>query len=181
MVRKPEQPFLPIHWILLGFGIFCLVATIIMEIEKYVKAKPLIMRNEAEIKKYMYNWISRGGRVAIFSRDLSWVNEKPMKTLLLTKAKRSELCICVPEIIPLVNELQKAGAEICAYPQLGYIPSSRFTIINYDRADAAVAVGGKKDGKHLIREFAVGEHPFFSVANDLVNILKKVKKLSDSV
>lgn len=179
MVRVPGQPFSPVHWILLSIGIICFIIAVVWEIRKHMKSQPLVMHKDSDIKEYMYNWISRSGRVAIFSRDLSWVSDK-IKKLLLSKAKQSELCICVPKMIPLVDELQKAGAEICSYPELSYIPSSRFTIINCDRADASVAVGGKKQNKHIIREFALGEHPFFAVANDLVHVLKKFENFKSS-
>lgn len=181
MVRVPGQPFSPVHWILLSIGIICFMIAVVWEIRKYMKSHPLVMHNDSDIKKYMHKWISHGGRVAIFSRDLSWVKEKEIKDLLFSKARQSELCICVPETIPLVDALKGAGAEVCTYPELGYIPSSRFTIINCDRADASVAVGGKKQDKHIIREFALGEHPFFAVANDLVNVLKKFESFKSSV
>ena len=49
------------------------------------------------IKKYMHDWIEHGGRVAIWSRDLSWANNYETRGLLLDKAERGELILCLPE------------------------------------------------------------------------------------
>ncbi|MGH7164128.1 MAG: hypothetical protein ACREIS_01225, partial [Nitrospiraceae bacterium] len=121
------------------------IIAITLEIRQWARSRPISLLTDAEIKDYMYKWISRGGRVAIFSRDLSWAVGPEIRTLLSEKARRNELRVCLPENIPsvagLVNELERAGAEVCLYPELHYTPHSRFTIINKDRMDAQVAVG----------------------------------------
>lgn len=58
-------------------------------------------KTTAEINDYMYNWISKGGRVVIFTRDMSWASDARIKDLLLRKAELEELSICVPKKIPL--------------------------------------------------------------------------------
>ncbi|MBA7716071.1 hypothetical protein ES703_125132 [subsurface metagenome] len=119
----------------------------------------------------MYKWISGGGRVEILSHDMSWVSDEEMKELLRSKARKDELCLCLPKEIPLSEELKKEGAQIYTYSELKYVPQSRFTIINSGRMDSQVAVGRRSGEKHVIEEFSIGKHPIFSVANDLVNLI----------
>lgn len=171
MIRPAGQPFTVWQGIVLGVAICLFAGAITLEIRSSLRSKPLSLADETQIRDYMYRWISRGGRVAIFSRDMSWVRDEEMKEMLLSKAHRNELCICLPHKIPLVEELAGEGAEVCVYPELEYVPKSRFTIINRERADAQVAVGRRSEGKHVIQEFAVGDHPFSSVANDLVEVI----------
>ncbi|MCI0562065.1 MAG: hypothetical protein MN733_26555, partial [Nitrososphaera sp.] len=86
----------------------------------------------------------------------------------------NELTICLPDRIALADELEREGARVCLYPRLGYTPQSRFTIINKDRMDSQVAVGRRIRDKHVIEEFSLGEHPVFSVANDLVEVISRL-------
>ena len=122
----------------------------------------------------MYKWIKSSGRTVIFTRDLSWVVDNEMKLMLKNKASEKELIICMPERNKRVIDLEASGAIIIEYGDLDYIPKSRFTITNFDRNDSRIAVG-KSVGtnKHMIEEFASGGHPYFYVATDLVNILKR--------
>src|SRR5260370_30495881 len=120
----------------------------------------------------MVNWISNGGRVVISSRDMTWAHNDPqMHDMLLTKARAGELTLCLPDAIPLSNQLQDAGANIVLYPRLNYVPEARFTIIRYGHMDAKVAVGRMLAAGHAIEELGVGEHPVFAVATDLIQVL----------
>lgn len=180
MIRPSGQPFTFTQGILLGFALLIGVVAIVSEGIAAYKRKPKSLKARSQIRDYMYRWITRGGRVAIFSRDLSWVQDEEMRELLRRKAKRNELCVCLPNEIPLVRELATEGAEVHTYPELEYVPESRFTIINHGRSDAQVAVGGTFKERHVIREFSVGEHPFFSVANDLVEVVARFSQWRES-
>jgi hypothetical protein len=171
MIRPPGQSLTALQGILLGVAICLLIAAIILEIRDFYRKKPLFLSDESQIRDYMYKWISRGGRVAIFSHDMSWVRDEEMKELLRSKARRNELCICLPKKIPLAEELEREGTQICVYPELRYTPQSRFTIINKGRMDAQVAIGRRFGNRHMIQEFSVGQHPVFSIANDLTEII----------
>jgi hypothetical protein len=129
------------------------------------------LRDDAEIKRYMYRWISKGGRVSIFTRDMSWASDERISALLRQKASRAELTLVLPTRIPLAQELEKAGCEVVSYEHLGYVPQSRFTIINKDRMDAHLAVGRRIGDRHIVEEYSVGQHPVFAIANDLVEVL----------
>lgn len=151
-------------------GVFVLAAA--LDIRDRWKRQPRRYKNERDINDYMFRWISRGGRVVIFTRDHTWAHEPRIRELLTTKARRDELTICLPVETELARDLARVGAEILAYPELNYTPASRFTIINDGRNDGAVAIGRQIEGVHTIQEFPTGD-PVFAVTRDLVEILRR--------
>lgn len=140
------------------------------------KRRPHKYKSPEKINDYMFRWIYRGGRVVVFTRDMSWAQDRRIENLLLDKAKRNELSICLPQPIELTQKLSAAGAEIFTYENVEHIPLSRFTIINDGRMDASVAIGRQINGTHVIEEFAVGQHPVFAVAKDLTDIIRGLAK-----
>src|SRR5262245_396895 len=74
-------------------------------------------------------------------------------------------------MIPITNDLQRQGASIVTYEDLNHVPRSRFTIVDFGREGARVAVGVRSGSDHIIQEFRSGFHPFFAVAEDLVKFL----------
>lgn len=133
--------------------------------------------DSASIKKYMLHWIAYGGRVAIWTRDMSWANDEGSKKLLTEKAKNKELIICLPAHTSFSEELQNDGAEIYVYGKsLLSEPSARFTIAFYGRDGSKVAIGRAKLDKHIIEEFGTGSHPAFNLANELVQIAKNASQ-----
>lgn len=172
-----NQPLSRLQLALFVVALLLFLFVIGYEIQDHVRHGPRLFTNLRKINDYMYNWISRGGRVAIFSRDLSWAGESRIKELLLSKARRDELCICLPKKIPAVEVFEREGAQICVYPELDYLPESRFTIVNRGRMGARVAIGRAIKNRHRIDEFSQGEHPVFSLANDLVEIVERLNRL----
>ena len=170
-----EQSFTGWLGVLVAVTTVSFVGMLFFEIRDYRRAFPPALGSAEEIRSYMFKWISKGGRVAIFTRDMSWATDQ-IRDLLLNKARRAELTVCLPARIPLAEELQREGAEILTYEDLGYVPQSRFTIINKGRMDARVAVGRQLERGHVIEEFAVGDHPVFSIANDMVEILSRMNQ-----
>jgi hypothetical protein len=140
------------------------------------KKQPRRYKTSEEINDYMYRWITRGRRVVIFTRDMTWAQESRTENLLADKAGRGELNICLPKHTELTRRLKTRGAKIFTYEQIGHVPSSRFTIINDGRMDAAVAVGRQIDGVQVIEEFAEGQHPVFAIAQDLAAIIRKLSQ-----
>lgn len=128
--------------------------------------------DQAGIRNYLYRWIENGGRVAIWTRDMSWAEGSAMNRLLLSKAQAKELIICLPKDIEKSNYLKQNGAEVVAYGTWD-APAVSFTIINYDRAGSRVAVGRARGNKHIIQEFSDGEHPAFYMAQDLVRMVRE--------
>ncbi|MCD4783283.1 MAG: hypothetical protein K8T10_05545 [Candidatus Eremiobacteraeota bacterium] len=164
-----------------GLIIACIVFFFLflaLEIIDYYRNRSHIFKIEDKdkIENYMYKWILKGDRVAIFTRDMSWAKGNKMMKLLSSKAKRDELMIFLPKLISIAEKLQNEGAEIYEYPELIHTPMSRFTMINYMRDNAEVAITGgspKHKGKHVIFEYSSGENPVFSLAKDMIEIVKK--------
>lgn len=145
-----------------------------LEVADTLKTRPRVMRNADQIRDYMYAWIARAGRVAIFTHDMTWVRDEELKDLLRRKAREDELIVCLPNRTPLAQELDEIGATVYSYSQLNYVPRSRFTIIKLGRGDAEVAVGRDVSGSHVIEEFQIGRHPAFTMAEDLVSIIARI-------
>jgi hypothetical protein len=176
-VWPKNQPFTAVLGFLIGIAVFSFGTMLFFDIRDYKRAFPRALKTSQEIGRYMFGWISKGGRVAIFTRDMSWAKDPQLRDLLLTKARHDELTVCLPSKIPLAEELERNGAHVLAYEELGYVPQSRFTIINKDRMDARVAVGRSLERGHVIEEFSAGDHPVFSVANDLVEIVHRLNTM----
>jgi hypothetical protein len=130
-------------------------------------------KDTSAIRKYMHDWIEHGGRVAIWTRDMSWAQNIETRQLLVAKAARSELILCLPQMSELSRELRDAGAEVCVYgSDLLEAPASRFTITFVGRDGSRVAVGRAEGNTHVIDEFTSGEHPAFYLASDLIALAR---------
>lgn len=157
------------------------VATLWLLIKHFQEAlntKVYRKQDKAGIRAYLHDWIEHGGRVAVWTRDMSWADEKKTKKLLKDKAKKGELILCMPKKNDLSNYLEEQGADVCIYGETGLeTPNSRFTITYFGRDGARVAVGRAQGEVHVIEEFDSGSHPAFYLANDLVNlVLKQIQK-----
>ena len=154
-------------------GVF-LITSIIVIVLEWIN-RPKTYKNDNKIGEYMLDWISKTGRTVIFTRDMSWAKTNDIKNKLVDKARAQELILCMPLKTEFASDLEKDGAEVYEYPNLDYTPESRFTIVHYGRSDAKLAIGRTaSDGKHRITEFENGLHPQFHLAEDLVNILRKI-------
>ena len=131
------------------------------------------------IRQYMHDWIEHGGRVAVWTRDMSWAENPDTRRLLTAKAKRKELVLCLPDHNALTQCLMKEGAEVCIYgTSLLESPSSRFTIAFLGRDGSRVAVGRAVGDAHVIDEFSASDHPAFHLAADLVGIVRALQRES---
>jgi hypothetical protein len=159
------------HWLVLGVVFICFVYFVAKDTIRYLKPTRKSYNSQNKINDYMFRWISSGGRTVIFSRNMSWVTEPRIWDLLMRKAREGELTLCVEAHIRVSDELRAAGARVVTYSELGHVPKSRFTIIDYEKDGARVAIGQKIGGTHIIEEFEGRTHPLFSVAEDLVKLL----------
>ncbi len=175
-IRPAGSDLTFVHGGLIGFATIGFVGLMCCDAVVWWREQPQSFRRQADIDAYMYEWISSGGRVVIFTRDMTWAGGAAISQLLRNKAARGELTIVLPEVIPLAEDLASAGATIVAYDKLKFVPESRFTIINYDRMDARLAVGRRIKDRHVIEEFAAGEHPVFAIAKDLIGMLTCIPK-----
>jgi hypothetical protein len=129
----------------------------------------------------MRKWVSSGGRVVIFSRDMTWADEPATRNLLRDKARRNELTVCLEHAISLTDELKQDGATIITYGELVHVPQSRFTIVDFGREGARVAVGVRNGNVHIIQEFQSGIDPLFALADDMVKFLMALSRVQSHV
>ena len=100
---------------LLVLALFCIFVFVVLEVLAH-RGRRVYAKNDTDgIKRYMHNWIEHGGRVAIWTRDMSWAHNADTRKLLREKAARGELILCLPEQNELAKELAAVGAEVCAY------------------------------------------------------------------
>lgn len=151
---------------------FFFVAVIIMEIRSHRGHRAFRLIDKSRIQGYLLKWISQRGRVAIWSRDLSWATDGEARKLLCKKAEAGELIICLPKSQPITDELEKLGAEICIYNSKSEDPSSRFTVAFFGQDGARVAVGRPSGEFHLIDEFYSDQDPVFHIASDLIQLAR---------
>jgi hypothetical protein len=156
--------------VVLAFAALFVVWAAAMEIRR-LRIFPLDRQDL--INGYMERWINHRGRVVIFTRDMSWAGVGTgVERILIEKARSGDLTICMPVRSPLATRLESAGAVIFEYGDLGFPVRSRFTIIRHEAQDARVAIGRSVDDVHMIEEFDIGEHPAFTMADDLVSFAR---------
>lgn len=121
----------------------------------------------------MHKWIEHRGRVAIWTRDMSWAQNDETRKLLTKKARNGELILCLPELNDIAEKLKAAGAEVHAYGAKHLeSPASRFTIADFGKDGSQVAAGRAEGHIHLIDEFRAGDHPAFYLAEDLIKFVR---------
>ncbi len=173
-LHDSSTPFKGWQWLLIFLSAALFILSTILEMQDFFNNRPKTFSKKEAIRDYMYKWIRNGGRTAIFTRDLSWVSDDEMRNMLGNKAASGELMIFLPARIDKVNALEEQGADIIEYSSFNFVPLSRFTITNFGRDDARIAVGKSvSSNKHIIEEYSNGEHPYFQVANDLLNLLDR--------
>jgi hypothetical protein len=158
--------------IILAGSVTVLGATIvIIDVLRTLRAQPhRFTPGSPKVRDYLVRWITSGGRAAIVSRNLSWVDASVLP-ILAVKAKKGDLTLYVPEATEAVRALAKLGARVEEYG--GEATRSRFTIVNVGRGDARVAIGAvADDGIHVVREYSAGD-PVLVMAQDLLDRLTK--------
>lgn len=174
LIKGNENPSAFLMGFLICLAIILFILAIVWEMRLSQKNKGIYCKNEKEINEYMFRWINKGGRVTIFTRDMSWAEDDiVIKDMLLKKAMKNELTIILAKNKGLTKNLEQNGANIYTYGELGYTPNSRFTIVRTGRIDSKVAIGKEQNGKHFIEEFSSADGYQFHIANDLVNFLMK--------
>lgn len=160
------------QWFLIALATVLGLLAVGLEIGAYVRRRPWVKKPE-KVPAFMRGWINDAGRVAIFSRDMSWV-DAATRALLEKKARNGELVLVLPNSIEISRALSDLGAQVIHYPELGYTIKSRFTIVNLERPDTAVAIGYRvSEGKHRIDRFRAGEDPAFYLAQDLLELISR--------
>lgn len=172
-LHQPGSSFTFIQTSLTIISIVAFLFNVYFEIRDYRRSRPRVMRDGGKIRNYMYRWINSGGRVAVFSRSLSWIADNDMRTMMMGKARDGDLTVVMPTPAGVGPELMSAGARVIYYGDDDYVIRSRFTIINRGRTDTAVAIGRTDDrGKHIITEHKASDaDPAYWLAEDLIELM----------
>ncbi len=172
-LRPPGRNWPWWAWVLGGTGVISFGVVVCLLLANRPKHRVFESADAAAIRRYMHSWIRNGGRVAIWTRDMSWAQNAETQRLLEQKARRNELVLCLPQLNQLASELREMGAEVCIYgTELLECPASRFTIRFLGRDGSQVAVGRAEGPTHVIDEFTAGDHPAYYLAADLIALVR---------
>jgi hypothetical protein len=144
------------------------------EVKSWRASRPKRYETPEKIRDFMNDWISQEGRVAIYTRDMSWAQqEERILRLLNRKASAGELTLVLPRHIELSRRLEARGATVYTYPGFEYEPKSRFTVVRFGREDAEVAIGRQISGVHTISTYSAGHHSAFALVEDLLELIRR--------
>ncbi|MCH8347602.1 MAG: hypothetical protein IH901_03790 [Proteobacteria bacterium] len=158
-----------LFWVVLVFLILSIVATLIFEGVNFFQKRGYAPQSP-KINKFLRKWLLKGGNCAIFTRDMTWGEDEEIYKILEQKAKKNELNLFLPKENKLSKKLKSKGASIYLTNNLLRKPRSRFTVINWEKDGAKIAVGRLEKEKHVIRIYARHDHPLFAVAEDLLEL-----------
>lgn len=132
------------------------------------------LENKKKIAKYLAEFMNKGGRTAILSRDLSWVDGE-VQSKMIEKSKRKELTIFMPRENEISRLLKEAGADIRYFGNAIHYPAnsiirSRFTIIQWGSNYARITYPKQSIKRHYNNEFST-EAPATDLAQDLIRLL----------
>ena len=159
--------------------VLAMTMVLIVVLKSDTPTKVYKIEDKWRIRNYMFHWISIGGRVAIWTRDMSWVEDAEMNQLLRRKSEAKELIICLPRDNDKSNSLNKQGAEVFAYGGFSDSPGASFTIVNYDHPGSRVAVSMRRGNLHIIQEFSADDHPAFHMAQKLVGLVREQNRAGE--
>ena len=112
-----------------------------------------VHRNKDKVNQYLLNWLNKGSRTVIFTRDLTWANESgSIRKTLEEKARNRELTICLYRKTETTNFLEKLGAEVYVHNLPENQLKSRFTIIDYGTNNPKITVGTRNSNGWFVNE-----------------------------
>jgi hypothetical protein len=162
--------------LLMAVALIAFAVLVLLEYHARSARRVYAKSDSAGIRDYMHEWMKHGGRVAIWTRDMSWAHNPETQRLLTEKARKNELVLCLPQLNELASELVREGAEACVYGTHLLESASRFTIVFLGRDGSRVAVGRASGDTHVIDEFDAGAHPAFYLASDLVTLVRALQR-----
>lgn len=166
-----------------ALSVLILLAVILTLVDAayYWKARPKrFPLNSHRIKEYMAKWLDSGGRSTVFSRDLSWADENVVASLLQKKAGEGELIIFAGRRTNLLADLVSLGADVYDYSHLNFVPKARFTIVDFEKEGARLAIGIPENGTHVIYEYGPRDQAMMALAVDLVSLARQVARKNKS-
>lgn len=133
------------------------ICYIVVQIHSFKKfnCNSSIHNTQEGVNKYLLNWLKKGGRTVIFTRDLTWVNIErtpEIFEILKKKAENDELIICLYRKTEVTNELNKLGAKIYVHELSESQLKSRFTIVDYGTNNPKITVGTRNNNGQFVNE-----------------------------
>jgi hypothetical protein len=132
------------------------------------------------VKDYMDKLLAKGENIAIFTRDMSWVDDNT-EVLLTQKAQKNNLTVFMLKANDLSSRLSSAGAVVYYYEAVtGDRPMmSRFTLINMGRSQPELAIGHRNEDVHTIEMFSSSRDYALTLAQDMFSLLKDTFRTLD--
>lgn len=171
--KDADQPLTAWQW---AFALVCVGITAVVttfDLLEWRRRGWKDLRGAGEIRDYMFDWIDSASSAAIFSRDMSWVQDDRMKGMLREKARSSSLVLVLPREIPFSAELKQLGASVYHYPQIDYVIRSRFTVVDLDSHNTRVAIGRSNGDRHRVEEISAGDNPSLNLAIDMLELVRR--------
>ncbi|MDO3398685.1 hypothetical protein QWI29_01450 [Mycolicibacterium neoaurum] len=131
---------------------------------------------QLQIREAITKFISHGQDAAIFSRDLTWVNDEVLD-MLKRKAISGELALFMPRPVPLSEALVESGAVAYYYGDLFSDPNSydgipRFTLVRPNTDNSELAFGNRRGDVHKIYYSRDSSDPALSLAKDIYRFIR---------
>lgn len=127
-------------WARILIGAFGLLGFIYILFSGYKKnvINERVCTSEAEISAAMKDIIKSQGKIAIVSRDLTWVNAGIIRELI---KKKDSILIFAEAPNDKTAALKEKGIRVKFYGKYGFTPQTRFTVIRHNRPqNAQVAI-----------------------------------------
>lgn len=134
-----------------------------------------IHNTKDQVNKYLLNWLNKGSRTVIFTRDLTWANESAdVLSTLEQKARNKELTICLYRNTAVTEHLSNLGAEIYVHNLSDSQLKSRFTIIDYGKSNPKITVGTRNSNGQFVNErYDMNTNP--NACNAFIELFELVK------
>lgn len=134
-----------------------------------------IHNSKEKVNKYLLNWLNRGSRTVIFTRDLTWANESTdILNTLERKARNKELTICLYQRTQTTDHLSDLGADIYIHNLSESQLKSRFTIIDYGKNNPKITVGTRNSAGQFVNErYDMNTNP--NACNAFIELFELVK------
>ncbi len=134
-----------------------------------------VHNSKEKVNKYLFNWLNKGSRTVIFTRDLTWANESgDILNILKRKANNKELIICLYHSTSITDQLKELGAEIYVHNLSESQLKSRFTIIDYGKSNPKITVGTRNSNGQFVNErYDMNSNP--NACNAFIELFELVK------
>ena len=128
-----------------------------------------------QVNKYLLNWLNKGSRTVIFTRDLTWADESiDILHTLERKARNKELTICLYRKTSVTDHLSDLGAEIYVHNLSDNQLKSRFTIIDYGKNNPKITVSTSNGNGQFVNErYDMNTNP--NACNAFIELFELVK------